>query len=488
MFISLKKISILFGVKELSFASYFFKKNIMKLKILFFIIFFSKTLAAEELIIKINTGDCINCMLAANYLDKIDKNIPIKFLFKEDDKRIANKILKELLTIEVDLNKQKLVDDELYKKLSKYNSSSCYLMNNDSVLYAFELKELPQNLTNINNLLKRNLTDEVIFTFADTVAFSSSTKSLFFNAMYFTLDSKFNQLGILKEQKFTILESTDIFNLDDFHQQFNTDTSLTNRYKNILKKYKKWDIEMNQIAVIDNEIHLLCSYYYPLLDKKNLIINSRLFIAKYDKQTSKITAIYPIDETYSEEYEIDATNDFFQYENKWYFSVWKENLKNKNYFLATFEIKNESLIFSSFVDFSLPEQFKKDKIVYDYSHIFEVSGTIFFRYFNDFYTVGVNPTVNKIDFFETKNTFEPELNAHFQIFDGYSEMGLTYLLVSIEKKIYILTYQKVDNQFKLINTINTQFTEYDLAIFPIINQDVYLLDKEYQLHRITIIE
>ncbi|MBX2893491.1 MAG: hypothetical protein KF734_21435 [Saprospiraceae bacterium] len=352
---------------------------------------------SQELLIKINTADCVNCIINMVYLKNIDSKISVKMLFKASEKQLAQKIMNELIPIEwndIDV----LYSDSLYAKTSRYNASSCYLLQEDSIVFCCLLSELQENISSINAYAICANEIEVCVPKGELVLSKRIMLHTTDENLYL-LDVTFNTLYEICHQgpaRIVSYKAQDLFDLNFVHTFFSKTSR--DRFSSVasqMKALKKWDMLMENIWIKKDSVFLLCSYFLPVEKNKgrDLLIEKKFVIAKFYE--GGVKEMFPIKDYSLGEYDIDQTNAFFEHDGNWYLSIFKDHETPPNYPLAIYHKNNKGyLAKASVLKNKLPDSISKN--IYALNKAIFREGRVFYTQFNFYYDVKIGNYVHYI--------------------------------------------------------------------------------------------
>ena len=189
---------------------------------------------------------------------------------------------------------------------------------------------------------------------------------------------------------------------------FNRDYEYNILHRNIdlMKKMGKDKVKFEVVWAESDTFYTLINIPHLIIESKNgendAIIDQVYMILTWFK--GEIISSYPVVHLKSNIYEIDQGNYFFMYDQKFYLSVFKNNLKGKTPFLGIFSIgENKRISFDKYLKNNLPKLYKT--LEWDYVNVdfVKVDNLLFFKYSDNIinidnnkqYTLSLGPLTQK---------------------------------------------------------------------------------------------
>jgi len=391
-----------------------------------------------------NTNDCINCTIALNQLDKVDKSIEKNIIVKEDDKKYISEYLSQY-----GLSKSSyrlIVSDKKYNAFKIGDKSTVYIFYNNKEVSSFYLKDLSKNISSLNSFNKS-------YSVTKKIASLDSLTTLTNRLQFFSSDKKFLMLDYLLN-KIVIVEnnqegkinykiiSPKSFDLKPFFSIAKFDPEPFYNILPILQAFNKDKIRFESAYFNKDTLYLFGTLTYPKFQGDDTLLSNNYFLIKnYD---STFNGYYINDSIFMSQtgYQIDNTNPFQVIGEKVLLNIFKNELGNSNKIFSSWTIHDENLLFDSLLSYELPEYFVKKNDIYSNS-TFGINGDLFF--FNS-YPELINlksATTYNLEAALVKNHSSNFLSS-FYLLDSFQNDETIFLLYVLKKgksfKIFISFY------------------------------------------------
>ncbi len=327
-----------------------------------------------KIVIKITMGECLTCygephttntlLQKAEKIDLVFKNYPVN-------------AIKNYLRIQypVDLKKVNIIpSDSLYNKYNKNYLSEVFILKNNKVIYSCLIKELPQNIPYINFLFsgipaELKLPPEANILFASKIYFNDSLFYIFdpFQSSVFCVN---------KQGKLIQTINGDFLNFDTLFLKTvgnKEKLKLFYRYKPFLSKIGKDILRIHSVFFSGKNLFMYVVVPYVDVKKGDSVtvnILGKEAILRFKNVRSKNYDVFLGDNHLldSNYYQAPFEGFFTDPENgNLKIPVIKQKQDTtKNYFLATYLLKNNHYVFDSFDTLTLPEFFVKNKVYYQF--------------------------------------------------------------------------------------------------------------------------
>ncbi len=404
--------------------------------------------------IKINFNECINCISFARQILDISPQLLPKIVMLSSYKEEGGKLLKETVGIKWD-DANILYSDSLYNKLSQENTSSIHIYNvNNQEIYKIRITNIEGALPAINSFTLINPKLQEKIKINDTLIFSNRCQ-LNLCGSHISIDDYLLNKGVIAPKndlsKINLIKGSD-FDRKTLHQIVYKDLKKyeeTILYDKELLKYNKNHCKIESIWVDNDTPYLFITLPYPevVTEKgKNILnINNEFMIMKY---YNNVMEPYTIEYPYDKGYDIDQSM-FYMRDGKFYLTVFKNDLKGKNYLLAKYKLVDKKLVFEAFEPVELPSFFRINKFAYDYSQYSYHYPYIFFEKTPEYLNLKTN-TINEIPISVTKKITSSNSTDDFTLNANITNGKYIKSLYQKKSKLYISLYE-IGNSKLLIN-------------------------------------
>jgi hypothetical protein len=328
--------------------------------LIFAILLFKLGAAADRkqfnLKIELKTTDCINCISYIQLLTKINNNVCISILFKNNrDSLVISELLNNFEKLPP--YKFELIDSKFESNGSK---SIFYFFKNTILIKSENLSNLEENIVFINLLSSEKPKLNIDSTIINPV-FSEKSQLIVLGNKKFIFDPFLNKIfvsEVVNNNYSLFYKSNSNYNLE-LCKIANLDTTRYLNFIPILKRFGKSNIKMNAISLYGGEIWSTATLSYPIINKSDTIIENFFFLLNIEKERIK-KAYYIKDSTLSNnsDYYFDDSNAFVYSDSSIILTIYKENFTSNNYILSDWKLSEKNLIFHSLSKFELPNYYK----------------------------------------------------------------------------------------------------------------------------------
>ena len=412
--------------------------------------------------VKINTGDCVNCLSVLQYVSKIDSSLRVRFVVQELDKKHLKKAFEEVFKIPYD-PQQILVSDSIFRSINPSDNSSVNLFNHQTQKNEFSF--LLCNITSqykILNALGKSYANVVFKENLSGLELSNKITLKTSQQKVYIFDELFNVVYVYdlerKQISHKITEKT--FDAKQIHQLIFKDSLTAENLKSIQSFSTKPIIHLENIVVEADKLLLLFTYTSiekrEIEGKKVLALMPNFMLSSIDS-SGQLEYVHHIKNINRKPLDINQVGLFFTGDIQNFYcqiSMYeKPNAKDKRFFLGKYILKNNRYVFDSPMPFELPEVLGNTG--YSYAYVGKKQNLIYFNYCN--YFVDTKTKQNFELNFEglTPNDFtdEKQVKINFMLIDVHNSENLIKCLTYSNKKYQIFVFDKQTKVLKNKQTI-----------------------------------
>jgi hypothetical protein len=438
---------------------------------IFLTFLFNFRIQAQESTIQIfyNTNDCINCTIGLKFLDKINTNVKIDLIIKEDQKKVALKYLNENFNL-AHINKI-ITSDDLFIKNDIKNISYFIYKYKNQIVYKEPLNKLTELINSINTIGTSFENKKIQKISLNNLTISNKTNSTVNEKYYAIHDNLFNNILIYNIETRN-LKNLRVNNVDKLKILNNAkkDTIEYKLFKPLLDFLGKGSARIEQFTIKNDTLISIISIPYAYKEKKDTIIDNVYSFFEY----SLINNSYSFKNI---NYELPESIDYYynntgviikQNDTKLLLSI-SPNEQNMGltYFMGEWIIVDNEYKFNSIKNsYSFDIKDSLDKYKFESASFFIHNNLLYFSTLNTFFDIN---NAEKIEL-NKKNNFKYDY-----IIDIISLNNLYIILYNINNSFYLSYYDKIYN--KIVATKKISYKG-NIASFRLLdNNSIIGLDK-----------
>ncbi len=430
----------------------------------------------DSCVVKVCLGDCINCYGNFYSVEKLDNTVAKTLVFPKISEKEAVFYSKNLLHID-NLKKYNIVlSDSIYNALQTTNTSEViYYKNNKKIIHQnLEKFNAVHNSSMINESRNIKLPDSIIF---------SNFVHLITTEKYFMISDNLGGKIVLVNKhnpdSLKIFRSEDLTNQTVFNEVTRNDTifKVFTKYKSYLR-YANYDrVRISPCIGSRNYLSSFLEVPYPKIGNNTIRVTIAYGIIEFLNE-NKFALFGYNKKKVPEEYYLNASALYHSYKNEYILPVTKYDsiTDKKNYCLAKFIKKNNTLNFKSFLPFLLPQEYEQLKGVmviptFIYPYVFyQFSLSVFNLETNKIEKLPLPPQKLNFEFDnENKKVLHKEFTYMFG--DAYIEGSSLYVLYRDMTNRYLLTVNKNDFSKKELKKLDFDSSK--------TKSPIYLLNSKY---------
>jgi len=420
--------------------------------------------------IKTNPQECANCINGGKVsLDAIDKKLMPTFVFEEIYEDQIPRFFKDILQIQWN-PEYIIISDSLHKKLTTTNASEVHIVDeNGKSLFKCDFKDLQSNLEKINSY--KVLDIETIVDIPDSIVFSRTTQIILGNEHLVLHDYQFNDIYFVDLKKRQLEQrvsgnDVDLEQLMKLYFERDYEYDLLQKNIDLMRQMGKDKIKFEVVWNQSDTFYTIVTIPHLIIEvndgKHDAIIDQVYMILTW--HNGDIIMQYPVEHLKSNKYDIDQGGDFFKKDNQFYLSIFKDDLRGKTPFLATFDVAdNNRVSFSKRNKQNLPKFYKEMGWEYVSVDFYECNNHLFFKYCDDVLALN-NTSRHKIG-----------IGKLFKEEEKRNKYLYTLWGVLKEKELYHIIYT-YDDVFYASKLHEHDFSIQEKRIIPVLKREQYKSD------------
>jgi hypothetical protein len=381
--------------------------------------------------------DCSICYSSIDNLDNISKNLSPNIVVRSAYEKTYRKILKQVYNYDCSL--PVIISDSLYEQYAVGLTSKIIIIDDkNEVLFESEIKYLATDI-DLLNLFALGTGEAQIYSHIPDDTLLDEFQGLYtYGDRVLIQDYKPHRLYEVFDTGFQLLLDGKKIDKTFIHEQyFGHKEGIQNLI--IFEKYLKSGmdlLELGQPYICDKGIYLMLEYHFPHTFKRNgkeILKIESLFLLGFLKGDSLIA--FPVDSPVSP-FDIDEYNNIKVIDSVCYISVFKDDLKRPNYFIAEYKKENNQLKYDRMLPLELPKFFRKHKLVYSTNNIYYRGNELFFTSTKSIFDLNtyeeyvIKQLKDGVDY---SNPDQPY--SRFTFYDLRSIDEYTLLLVQADRKV-----------------------------------------------------
>ncbi len=316
--------------------------------------------------IYLNTNQCTNCNIALNALRKLSDEVVKSVYFLESNKAASEELMEDYSSLKS--LRLRYFSKELNPFKSANTLSYCVLFDGSSKIDSFELKNLFAKVESINALVRiknPNLVLKSKIPIPDSIKLSDRLKVFVYKQHFSICDYLLNKnVTLTFNENFSQINNVlqikgSAFKPYPFLKSGIVDTTLYRMKYADIKYVGKTKPEINSSYLTDSLMYLFLTFPCVIKVNKDTGIGGKFFLYSKNLFTRK-SELFAIQEDQlpsflNEEYFISNISPFYVESGKVFFSLYQENLKKENHFLAEYTGSGNRITFKSLVNHKISD-------------------------------------------------------------------------------------------------------------------------------------
>jgi len=402
----------------------------------------------------ITFNDCSSCYSDINKLSDVHHLLNLNVIIKSNYENTYKYIFDSVYYFKIE-NSKVIINDSLFEFYNVTTKSKILIIDSltNKIIFQCTIDRLANNISLINYFALPFIDFRVIGNLPAGITKANYFEIYVNKDNIYIKDDILNSFFKISGNKFTKLISGKNINKEFLHYKYFK--SMLGYENNLIfqKELNNLDVvEIGQPFFHNNDIYTILEYHYPVPEqinnKLNLRIKSLFFLGKFTN--GKLVDAVPFDfnNFLTKDYDLDETNTFIIDGDKFYFSIFKSDLKGKNYFLGEFIISDSSLKFKNFDKARvLPEYFKNNNLIYSGVDLNYSNDIIFFTLANEFFDLKTNQKFKVTNFISESNFTDPENPIiNFYLYDIIKIDNNYLMLIRENKLISIAIFDSVNSK------------------------------------------